>query len=412
MRPRISRFESVALVMLSCLVLSPSVFAAGFALYEGSARGNAMGGSLIAIADDPSALYYNPAGITQLEGMQVMGGATFITPSTDVETLTPMGKVTAKSVKNTWIPPHLYATYGMTEKVWMGLGVSSRFGLGSEFDENWAGRYNSYKAIIQTLDFNPNLALKINDQVSVAAGFSVMWFDLELDRKLPNPVVGGPDMDFSLTGDSFGYGFNVAGRYEVTKWMALGLTYKSRVKQSIDGTADIKVSNTGAEGDITLPDMLSGAVAFKPMKKMNVELGVVYTGWKTYDELAVTFDTPEKIGSPVKTSVSPKNWDNVFRYQAGVEYGLTDNFDVRLGYVYDQSPIPDETADYLVPADGRQIFNTGIGYHNAKFRADLSYSYLLIKDWHIPARPAAGVFDSEFTNGDAHMIGATVAAAF
>ena len=163
-------------------------YGAGFGLYEGSARGNALGGTMVGRADDPSAIYYNPAGITQLSGLQVMGGATIIRPSTEVKTTTPLGSVSTSTKDNNWIPPHLYGTYQFSDDVWAGLGLFSRFGLGTEFPSDWPGRYNSYDAEIRTLTLNPDIALKLHDKMSVAAGLSATWLDLILKQKMPIPA--------------------------------------------------------------------------------------------------------------------------------------------------------------------------------------------------------------------------------
>src|SRR5512135_306645 len=136
------------LTVVFVLFLSTSAFGAGFALYEGSARGNVLGAGLVASADDPSALFYNPAGITQLKGKQAMIGFTAITPMISVETQN--GARSDDFKRNWYFPPHAYYTQQINDKWWGGLGLFSRFGLGTEFDSNWPGRYNSYFAEIQT----------------------------------------------------------------------------------------------------------------------------------------------------------------------------------------------------------------------------------------------------------------------
>ena len=175
---------TLLMVIVSVVFSAELCSASGFALYEASARGDALAGALVARADDPSALFFNPAGITQLPGLQIMAGATFIMPSTDVTTTSRTGAVTTSTVDNTWIPAHLYATYQATDKVWLGLGIFSPFGLGTEFPEDWPGKYNSYKAVIQTIVVNPNIAFKVNDKFSFALGLDLMWFDLDLKRKI------------------------------------------------------------------------------------------------------------------------------------------------------------------------------------------------------------------------------------
>ncbi|HPG00438.1 MAG TPA: OmpP1/FadL family transporter [Kiritimatiellia bacterium] len=390
-------------VVMGAVVSVQTASAAGFGLYEGSARANAQGGAVVARADDPSAIYYNPAGITQLSGLQIMAGATMIGPKTELTTMTPMGNVTTESEDNWWIPPHLYATYQLQDNIWLGFGMYSRFGLGTEFDEDWPGRYNSYNAVIKSLHFNPNIAVKATDKLSLAAGVSAVWFDLKLQRKLPYSET--QDLDMTLEGDSIGYGFNLALRYEVLDWMALGASYQSRVKETVDGDVDIQIGSTGAEGDVELPDMLMLGVAFEPMEKLSLEVGAVYTGWSSYDELAVDFSNPMLLGP---SAVSTKNWENTWRYCMGAEYELSDKLALRAGYVYDEEPSPNETVDYLVPANDRQILSIGAGYKIGDWTIDASYSYLMIADRHIHMRLEDGVLDTETGNGDAHMIGLSV----
>ncbi len=391
-------------VLLACLATLQPVYGAGFGLYEGSARGNALGGTLVGRADDPSAIYYNPAGITQLKGCEVEGGATFITPATDVRTTSASGQKTTSSKDNTWIPPHLYGTYQASDSIWLGMGIYSRFGLGTEFPSTWPGRYNSYDARIETVSYNPDVALKINDQLSVAAGVQAVTFDMKLKRKLPYQP--NNDLDLSLTGDAVGYGYNLGIRYAPLKWLALGAAYQSQVDEDIDGQASIHVKKTDASGDITLPDEIFLGVTFKPLDKLSLEIGALRTGWSSYDQLKIKFDDPTVLGK--SESITPKDWDDVWRYQFGVEYSLTDKWDLRAGYVIDQEPIPDSTVDYLVPANDRQLYSVGCGYKWSTWALDLSYTYLRIDDRTVDARPADGVLPSEFENGDAHMIGVSV----
>lgn len=393
------RLHSIGWVLAWAVVASSSpVFGAGFALYEGSARGNALGGTLTARADDPSAVFYNPAGITQLEDTQVMLGGTVITPLTDLKA----GGKTTQTEDNTYIPPHAYATYQFSDRVWAGLGVYSRFGLGTEFDKNWPGRFNNYNAVIETVTVNPNIALKLHDTLSVALGASVMDFSMKLERKVLNPTTGG-EMDLTLDGGSAGFGFNAGLRYAPLEWLALGAAYQSKVDQDVEGTADLKVKASNASGDVTLPDMVFMGVAVTLTEKLDVEAGAVFTGWSSYDEFSIDFDDPTLLGTPKSTS--EKDWEDTWRYQVGLEYALTECLDLRLGFVFDQSPVPDKHIDYLVPANDRQLYSAGLGYNWKTWTVDVSYTYLMIEDRHIDARPAEGVLDSDIECGKAHMVG-------
>ncbi len=387
------------------LFLSTSAFGAGFALYEGSARGNVLGAGLTASADDPSAIFYNPAGITQLKGRQVMVGLTAITPMISVET---PGPVESDFKRNWFFPPHAYYTQQINDKWWGGLGLFSRFGLGTEFNSNWPGRYNSYLAEIQTVELNPNIAYKFNDQLSFAFGLNVTYLTLDLKKKL-SPLVGSPE--FELDGDSTGWGLNAAVHYKPTDWMQAGVTYRSRISQNVQG--DVKVSpnvpaaglrNMPATGDLSLPDMIFAGVNFNVRKDLTVGGGIYWTRWETYNQLQINFGAPFGPGQ-VRTQATPKNWDNVYRFMIGTEWKVNENWDLRLGYAYDQAPQPDNTIDYVLPDNDRNMFSIGAGYHRNNWALDFSYTLMLISDRDVVARPADGILTSTFKDGTAHLIG-------
>jgi len=419
---RMHRLFVLLMVIVSVVISAELSSASGFALYEASARGNALAGALVARADDPSARFFNPAGITQLPGLQVMGGATFIMPTMDVTTYSPRAVTTSTST-NTWIPPHLYATYQATDKVWLGLGVFSPFGLGTEFPENWPGRYNSYKAIIQTIDINPNIAFKVNDKFSFALGRDLVWLDLDLKRKIPSALFTGGqdvgDIDGSLQGSSMGVGLNVALHGRPCDWLRLGLSYRSQTTVSVTGDATFVrpsafssspilstlFNNTSGTGSITLPDELYLGAAFYPIKDFSVEVGAIWTHWATFNALTVSDDRAPYPGGSSTTDV--KDWKNVWRPFIGFEYKATNWLDLRAGYAFDQEAINNQYADYLVPANNRHLFSVGPGFHWQNWSLDLSYTYLLITDReNVPAH--GFVLPSSFTNGYANMVGVSV----
>ncbi|MFP4083905.1 MAG: OmpP1/FadL family transporter, partial [Desulfonatronovibrio sp.] len=365
-----------------------SVYSAGFSLYEWGARGTSMGGTMIGRADDPSAVAYNPAGITQLEGIQTMAGLSVVAPGGKIDA----GGKTTKIKDNLWIPPHAYLTYQMNDRAWLGLGVYTRFGLGTEFDEDWPGRYNNQFTRVQSFSFNPNFAYKLTDTLSVAVGAEVMWFDFFQEKAIFNGGSRADDIDAELDGDSYGFGGNIALHYKPNEKWAFGLTYKSRVKQTIKGDAKFNKTvdlsplgggtafeNTSAKGDIVLPDSFGLGVMFKPYEKLTLEANAIYTLWSTYDELKINYGDSLTPGHPevgdTNSNTTQKKWKDVWRFQIGAEYDLTDLIDLRLGYVYDQIPDPDKYADYMTPTNDRHIVNAGIGFNWDKASLDLSYSY-------------------------------------
>lgn len=396
----------LAVLLVVAIFASVPAFGAGFGLYEYSARGNALGGAMIGRADDPSALAYNPAGITRTEGESFMFGATFIMPTMDVVN----GFGSYSSVDNTWIPPHFYYTKQLSDRLWWGVATYSRFGLGTEFPADWPGRFNNYEAVIQSVSVNPNVAWKVNDKLSLAVGVEVMWFDFEQKRKIgENPAE--PLEDFSglkISGDDIGWGWNVAAHYRPNDRWSLGLSYHGEVDQTVEGSATFSpeiptmLENGPARGDVTLPQSVGAGVCYRPNEWVSYEVDAVWTGWSSYDNLTIHFDNPPYVAG------SDKAWEDVWRYQFGVEFQMRGGWQLRLGYVYDNSPVPDATADYMVPANDRQIYSIGAGWTRGSWSYDLSYCYLDIKDRTIAGNPAEGVFPSDYENGDSDLIAFSV----
>ena len=385
-------------------------FGAGFGMYEGSARGNAMGSEVTANPASPSVLFNNAAAMTELEGTQVEGGATFIRPSQTVTTTTPAGQNNNYAQSKWWIPPSAYATHQFNDKVWTGVGVFSRYGLGIDYEDDWAGRYNCREATIQSIDVNPSVAFKALDNLSLAAGLRAEWFEFELKRALPTgtPFVD-PDLAFHMKGDSWGLGYNLGAFYKATDWLSFGLAYDSEIKQEVEGDYDVNhplLSGGDGSGDITTPGIVRLGTSVKATEKLTVNAGIVYTMWSSYDQLAIDFD-PALLGM-IPSSTTEKNWHDTFRCQLGAEYALTEAWALRAGYVNDRTPDPDDHADYIVPANNRNLFSLGMGYKQGDFFCDLSYTYLLIEDRDVAARPTEGVMPSEYVDGDAHMIGVSV----
>lgn len=402
------------------LITAQAGMTAGFGIYEWSARGNALGGAMVGRADDPSALASNPAGITQLEGVQVMAGVTAIQPVMEVNA---GGNWASTDNDALYLPPHFFATWQTGDRYTIGLGAFTRFGLGTKFDETWAGRYNSYDAEVQSLTINPNVAVKVTDKLSAAIGVDVTWLDFAQKRKFMAPgVLNG---DAALQADGTGFGFDMALHYKPCSYAKLGVVYRSPVEVKLTGDANFSdvtnatlptsglFNDTSASGKITLPDSLAFGVAIYPMDKLSVEVGAVYTWWSKYDKLAIEYgDNPQVAGFAPGTITTKKNWDDVWRFNLGAEYALYDFLDLRAGYVYDQSPVPDDTIDYMLPTNDRHLFNLGLGFHQNNWTVDVAYTYLMILDRDIDARPntngTPNILAGETNNADAQMVALSV----
>lgn len=416
------------LSVLVSIVLASSAFAAGFALYEASARGNALGGAMVGRADDPSALYFNPAGITQLPGTQVLLGATMLGPKMDMTTtgtlIPPSATVNKTSLEeNYFLPPHAYLTYGINDRWSIGLGIFSRFGLGVEWPQSWPGRFNSYNSSVVTSEANPNVAYKVTDNFSLSAGVSMMYFKVKLQQKIPGatlpaPLTAANEIDQKLSGDSYGYGFNFGVHYKPSDVVSLGVAYRSQVKQDVSGTLEYNGQTpiqtaggfpafTNGSVTITLPDQWFMGVTIRPFKPMSVEVGGIFTRWSTYNELRLETEAPVAI-APTKVFVKPKNWKDAWRFHVGAEFNVTDWLDLRLSYIFDQTPVPDETIGYELPDSNRMVFGVGLGFHANNWTVDLSYNYLTMAKRDIAARPADGVLASSLNDAMCNIVGLSV----
>lgn len=394
---------------VASVLMSAPCFGAGFAIWEGSARGTSLGQAMVGRADDPSAVFYDPAGITQLPGLQMMVGGAGILTSTEVNT--PLG---SQSTINDWaMVPNIYLTYQCCDRLYLGLGIFTPFGLSNKFPDDWFGGFNSYYAQVQSATVNPNLAFKINDQLSVAAGFEAMEFGLTLKQLAPNPFAPNPffpptALSTKISGDTWGYGYNLAVHYKPCRLIAMGVSYRSEITEAGDMNSYLYAPGGGtlaysaAHSTLTLPDSVAMGVTLYPTDRLSWEVGGVWTRWSDFNQIQFSFDRPI-YGAPVITSV--KNWHDTWRFQTGVEYKVLPCLDLRAGYIYDEEAIPGSNADYLLPSNDRHYFSFGPGLHVGNWSLDLAYTYVLVLDRDVSNSTSTGYINpTNLRNGNASII--------
>ena len=411
----------------SAVFAASAAFGAGYSLFEGSARGNVDAPRMIAEGGEPGTLYFNPAAITALTGTQVQVGMTAVMPTAKVETVNPYTgeRTTTRGKEKTWPIPAAYVTHQLNGSLWLGLGVFSRFGLGAELRDTWPGRYNSYKAVIESVDVAPTLAWKVNEKLSVSLGLLVRYFDIELAQKIdvagaaglrnPNDPSPSPyDVDQNLHGDDVNFGVALGVEFKPVEQVSLGAAYHSRFRFVCHGDADwtkpaaVDAMLPGAFNDTRWrstnynPDEFMFGAAWHPAEKWTVSAGAVYTLWSVYEDLEVEFFSPQLMGRD--RVQSDKKWSDVWRLMAGLGYKFTENWEVYGGYTFDQSPLNEDHIDYLVPADDRHLFGIGATWNHGAWTCDASYFYEVVADMDVKGRPAAGVFDGKFTDGRAHAV--------
>ena len=385
---RILCFRLVVALVL-CLATAAPALAEGFGLYEYSARGLALSGATVARKPDPSAVAWNPALLTRLPGTHIMGGVTVIRPSGTMDVEQSDGSYyRARLRESLWLVPHFYFTHQINDNWAFGIGEFSRFGLGFEYEHNWPGRFNMYEVALTSMSINPSLAWKATDKLSIAAGFELLYVNLDLKKRAEPAGPGLMEVDANIQdATDWGVGINLGVHYQFTDQWAAGLTYRSPVRVHAKGDMQYSLvsNNLGPMGEaifnnnfrngtahstVVLPESVTGAVAFTPFPELSLEVAATWTRWSRFRHLNI--HVPE----PLPTSETNKHWSDAWRIALGVEYSITSWLDLRLGYTYDQSPMTEFYADYLVPTHDRDIYTLGVGFKYNAWTLDIGYSYI------------------------------------
>lgn len=402
--------KKLSVVLMLSVLLADLSYGAGFALYEYSARGTAMGGATVANKAEPASLAVNPALITELDGTQAQLGLTVVTANAKT---TVAGQ--QRGLKNdVWYLPNFYITQKWSDQVSVGLGGFSRYGLGGEYKnwETWAGSQLAYKVKLETFSFTPTIAVKANDEFSVAMGLEAMVIGFTQNSTLmPGPAANATAYEISGSGVSWGGNFSFIYRPEWAEKWSLGAMYRTKIKQNLNGRihagmeyAARNIFDDDAKGAITLPDSLTAGVSFRPTEDLILEAGIVGTFWSAYDQILIEYSDRES----TPTIHNKKDYKDTYRLNFGAEYNLNPNWAVRAGYVFDKSPINAHAMDTLVPVDDRHIASVGAGYHNDTWSVDLSYSHIFAKNLSGNSNSQFGSVPMKYTDGRSDMYGITV----
>jgi long-chain fatty acid transport protein len=386
--------------------------ASGFMIVEQSVHevGRAVSGASAA-ADNLGTMFFNPAGITRFEGTQGAAALHIILPEADFEggavtnPLVGGGPVSGAEDETDEIGlvPNLYFVADINEDVKFGLGINAPFGLVTEYDDNWVGRYHAIKSDLKTVNINPTIGYQVNDQLSLGFGFSAMYSDVELTNAVDgvafafNPQIGicpspAPicslgfgsglaDGKVKLEGDDWGFGFNLGALYQINDATRVGFAYRSKIDQTLEGTATTTVLGLTIsdliEADLTLPDTASVGIHHQVNAKWAVMADVAWTNWSEFDRLEAKSRTTGAI-----LLSQPENWDDSWRYSAGLEYKPDNAWTFRGGVALDETPIPSaELRTPRIPGEERTWLSFGLTYapgDNMTF--DLAYAHLFIDD--------------------------------
>lgn len=381
-----------------------SAHSAGFQLLEQNASGlgNAYAGSA-ANPENASIIYFNPAGMTYLPGVNVSGGVNAIWPSFKFSdngdsrdpTLLGGGRPTGGNggdAGNLGVVPNAYVSWQVADQWWLGLGMGAPFGLMTKYDSGWAGQYHSNKFDIKTININPSIAYKVNDRFSM--GFGINWQRIDATYKkktVVQPVPGLPmftNGDATLDMDGDAWGWNVGFMLQPTDATRVGLSYRSRIKHTATGNTDVDnialpggrsaSASYDAKASVDLPDSLILSVSHQLNDRWELLGDISWTGWSSIPELKIK----NKNGP---TDELPLKFRDSWRVALGANYQFAAQWKWKFGVAFDQSPVHDEAdRPTSLPDTDRWWFSTGVQYAPTdNVTVDLGYTYLYLRDTDI-----------------------------
>lgn len=406
-------------VTLLGLGLVPGLAAAGgFAITEHGGRGlgSAWAGEG-AVAEDARTIYFNPAGMTLLHGTNLVGGmtgirthGTFDNQGSHLNEAVGGGPLRGNDGGNggaLGAIPSLYVSHQLLERVWVGLGVDAPFGLRTDWDPEWVGRYNSVVSDLKSVNVNPSLAVRVLDSLSLGAGLSVQYTHVKLTNFLdlgtlcvqqgltPELCRGaglppqGADAFVKIVGSSWGVGWNVGAMWEPRTGTRIGLTYRSRIQHVVEGDADFTVPpqaralvrptgqlrDTGAHAPVEFPDSASLSAFQQVTKRLAVMGDLTWTHWDRFTQLAVNFDNPKQTDL-----AAPENWRDTVRVALGLRFDPTARWSLRAGFAWDETVVRSPRfRDPRVPDSDRYWLAFGAGYEvTESIRVDAGYAHLFI----------------------------------
>ena len=459
-RTRVAAALSGALLCLA----GGQAFGSAFALQEQNASGlgHAYAGGAAA-AEDVSTIFYNPAGLVRLQSIQVVVAANLICPSarfdnhaSQAATFQTLGG-TGGDAGSCAVVPNLYVGIPFTDKWSFGLGINVPYGLKTEYDPDWIGRFQAIESKLETMNVNPVLSWEPTPHLTVGAGVSWQKIKATLTQRVnyagafgqgvgaavagglvpaaaAQTLIGsafGLQSDAHVTGDDNAWGWNVGVLWQANDQTRFGAAYRSQIKYHVVGNIDItnpsalgtlppalapvgaaimqqvsanpSLQSGGVSLDIKMPDTANVSVFHQFNNKWDLMADLQYTGWSAIKELRIERSS----GAP--PSVTPENFRNTLRLSTGANYRYSDAWTVRGGIAYDQSPVRDAERTPRLPDNDRWWLATGLQYRfSPQVALDFAYAHVFVKDSSIQqnagSTAANGLIHGTFNN-DVNIVG-------
>jgi long-chain fatty acid transport protein len=429
--------------------------ASGFQLREqgASGQGNAFAG-VSAGGEDISSMFFNPASLARYSGTQLQLGGTFIKPVAEFSDgsahrsaalagspfYAVSGQPSHGNAAKSAVTPNLYAMWSLNPDLRLGFSVNVPYGLTTEYGNDWMGRYHGTKSHLETLDFTPTVAYRLNSQWSFGLAAVARQAKAELGSaldlgamaaaNLPPSVWGsnlGPgrnDGFVTIKGDAWGYGAKAGVLFEPTRDFRMGFGYQSEIKIKLKGdatftrsaslataltalgptAAPILAGINGATTDgpvraeLPLPAVYSLGFQYDLTRTFALQGEVALTQWSSFKELRVSFSNPTP---QQKDSITEEKWKDATFVSVGATCKPGDGWTYRAGLAFDQCPVKDEYRTPRIPDADRTWISAGVGYQvNRNLGLDLGYSHIFAKESRLALRNGTSASDPNYGRGD------------
>ncbi|MFH1076087.1 MAG: outer membrane protein transport protein [Pseudomonadota bacterium] len=391
-------------------IFSSDAFSAAFAIQLQGTKETALSTNAIAHTEGPASNYYNPALISYLEGTQFQAGVTYIGPVSSFQSS--QTSRSAEAEKQNFFIPNLFATHRLDEKITVGLGVFTPFGLGTDWGKDWEGRYSATNGEVSTCVINPNISIKVTDTLAISAGVDQMLGEATFEQNIPLAAYGiTEDGETRIEGDGDGHGYNIGlACLPVEDW-SFGLSYRSQINLELDGKTTNSLPDstpailqplleaaippeTNTTCEFILPPQASAGVCFQGIDRLAIELGLRWEGWSAVEQNEFVFDQPIAGNNSM---VIEKHWRDTIAYNLGGKFNIDETLTLLAGYSKEENPVPSDWFEPIVMGMDKNVFAFGVNKDLDAFEVGASYYYEIYEDRQITAdTKAAGTPAGEY----------------
>lgn len=428
---------AAAAVMAVCA--ASAAHAAGFMLTEQSA--GALGRAYAGVGvdgTDLSGVYYNPATMTLHPGTQIQAGFVAVGLDLAFEGTGPNSDVSENGQYNTQAIPHGYISHQISDSMWVGLAMTVPFGMGTEYDDDWRFANRGISAEVLTFDFNPNVAWKVSDKLSLGAGMSIQYAkaDLKMKDNIIKSVPALGTVNGEVDADSWAWGFNIGLMWTPVENLRFGLSYRSKINHNADGDftlsdadMDMNVANAlisqglltqellagmqalvnnpqAASATISTPAWLMATAAWDVNHLLSLYATFRWTDWSSFDTLDIK--SPVALASQGGVKTVENHWQDTYLFSVGADLRFTNWWTFRAGIGYETSPVDDPSyRTAIIPDADRWWFALGSSFQATKnMQVDVSAAWLHgTGERDLYTEEGGNVKAGRFENLDAYLFG-------